>query len=211
MDRTPRFLLPTILLAAMLGLSACADVNEDTAGAAPVQFAAPATITTTQPVLANLTPPSLNLGAETDASPVDDTPTVVRAGKHLYCVEFARERSGMSLSGNAAAWWKHAAGKYARSDRPTAGAVMVFSSTRRMRSGHLAVVRRVVSNREIRIDHSNWMNDGRIYLNVSVVDVSPNNDWSKVRVWNQLGGGQIGTRVYPISGFVSKRDTASAE
>ena len=49
---------------------------------------------------------------------------------------------------------------------------------------HVAVVRDVVSPREIRVDHANWLNDGSIYLNDPVVDVSPDNDWSQVRVWN---------------------------
>ena len=50
--------------------------------------------------------------------------------------------------------------------------------------GHLAVVREVVSPREIRVDHANWLDDGAIYLNDPVADVSPDNDWSAVRVWN---------------------------
>ena len=31
--------------------------------------------------------------------------------------------------------------------------------------GHVAVVRRLVSPREIRVDHANWLDDGSIYVN----------------------------------------------
>ena len=37
---------------------------------------------------------------------------------------------------------------------------------------HVAVVRRLVTPREIRVDHANWLNDGAIYVNDPVVDVS---------------------------------------
>jgi hypothetical protein len=40
-----------------------------------------------------------------------------------------------------------------------------------------------------------------------VMDVSANNDWSLVRVWNARDG-QWGSRVYPIKGFVSARPSA---
>jgi hypothetical protein len=66
---------------------------------------------------------------------------------------------------------------------------------------HLAVVRRQVSAREIRVDHANWLDDGSIYVNNPVEDVSSNNDWSLVRVYNLKTGGW-GTRLYPVRGFI---------
>ena len=40
----------------------------------------------------------------------------------------------------------------------------------------------MISDREIRVDHANWLNDGDVYLDDPVLDVSPDNDWSQVRV-----------------------------
>lgn len=201
------------LLAALIGLSACAQQPATTAEAvAPVRYAAPASVGSSQPVLASL-PPSSRIGAVdmTDSNSdmiVDGGPEVVKVSKRLNCVQFARARSGLKVSGNAGTWWDHAKGKYARSHDPIPGSVMVFSSTKRMRSGHVAVVRQVVSNREVRIDHANWTNDGHMHLNASVIDVSPNNDWSQVRVWNTRGG-SMGTRVYPLKGFVLPQTAAA--
>ena len=41
-----------------------------------------------------------------------------RAGGGLQCVPFARENSGIELSGNAANWWANAEGVYERGARP---------------------------------------------------------------------------------------------
>ena len=38
--------------------------------------------------------------------------------------------------------------------------------------GHVAVVRRAVGPREIRVDHANWLDDGAVYVNDPVADVS---------------------------------------
>ena len=146
--------------------------------------------------------PTLNIVAE-DPVPVSDTPTFVRSLRHIYCVEFARIRSGIAIFGNAKTWWDHAKGQYARGADPLPGAVMVFAATRKMRLGHVAVVKRIVSSREVIVDHANWRRDGNIYLNAPVIDVSANNDWSKVRVYDARGG-QMGSNVYPIKGFVSR-------
>jgi hypothetical protein len=66
---------------------------------------------------------------------------------------------------------------------------------------HLAVVRRLVSSREIRVDHANWLDDGSIYVNDPVEDVSSDNDWSLVRVFNLKTGGW-GAKLYPVLGFI---------
>ena len=55
--------------------------------------------------------------------------------------------------------------------------------------GHVAVVRPLISAREIHVDHANWLDDGAIYLDDPVEDVSADNDWSQVRVWNIKTGG----------------------
>jgi surface antigen len=109
------------------------------------------------------------------------------------CVAYAREVTGINISGNAGLWWNHAEGRYQRGHRPAVGAIMVFKPYGKMRSGHVAVVSRLVGSREILIDHANWVR-GRVSTAMSVTDVSPNNDWSVVKV--------SGTRDNPVFGFI---------
>eukprot|EP01037_Dinobryon_pediforme_P010892 gene10892-10974_t len=128
-------------------------------------------------------------------------------GGGLQCVPFARAASGIQLKGNAANWWDAANGVYARGQAPEAGSVLNFRATGSMRLGHVAVVKNVVSSREIEIDHANWAGPGAskggVSRAVSVVDVSANNDWSAVRVG--LGhSGNYGS-VYPTYGFIYDR------
>lgn len=125
----------------------------------------------------------------------------------LQCVPYARAQSGIIIKGNAANWWDAAAGVYARGSRPEPGAVLNFRSTGHMRLGHVAVVTNVLSTREIEIDHANWTHfaatRGNVDLAMRVIDVSPANDWTAVRV--ELGhSGQFGA-VYPTYGFIYDR------
>ena len=120
----------------------------------------------------------------------------------LQCVPFARENTGIELAGNAANWWDAAAGLYERGSRPEVGSIMNFRATGRMRMGHVAVVSNVIDARNVQIDHANWSGRGVITRNVTVVDVSPGNDWSAVRV--ALGTGDFGS-VYPTYGFIYDR------
>jgi len=121
--------------------------------------------------------------------------------KPLQCVPYARAHSGVKLYGDAYTWWDQAEGKYDRGTLPESGAVMVLNNYAGSERAHLAVVRRVVGSREIRVDHANWLNDGSIYVNDPVEDVSSNNDWSLVRVYNLKTGGW-GSRLYPVQGFI---------
>ncbi len=128
-------------------------------------------------------------------------------GGFLQCVAFARADSGIQIAGNASEWWYNAAGVYQRGSRPEVGAVLSFSATGRMRLGHVAVVSGVLNGREILVDHANWYgNRGGVARGVSVVDVSPNNDWSAVRV--ALGYGAEFGSVYPTHGFIYSRAEA---
>ncbi len=124
----------------------------------------------------------------------------------ISCVPFARAATGMSVKGNAHAWWDSAIGTYERGQRPEAGSVLNFRATSRMRLGHVAVVARVVDSRTIEIDHANWAGpggrEGRVARGVPVIDVSPGNDWSAVQVG--LIGGGFGS-VYPTFGFIYDR------
>ena len=131
----------------------------------------------------------------------------VRYGGGLQCVPFARENTGIELAGNAANWWSNAEGVYQRGARPEVGSVLNFRANGRMRMGHVAVVSNVVDGRNIEIDHANWAGPGAgrggVSRNITVVDVSPNNDWSAVRV--ALGHtGDFGS-VYPTYGFIYDR------
>jgi len=119
----------------------------------------------------------------------------------LQCVPFARDHSGIKIYGDAYTWWDKAAGKYPRAGLPESGAVMVLNNYAGPTHGHVAVVRQLVGPREIRVDHANWLNDGAIYLNDPVQDVSSDNDWSVVRVFN-LKAGAWGSRLYPVQGFI---------
>jgi hypothetical protein len=78
---------------------------------------------------------------------------------------------------------------------------MVLHNYAGAKRGHLAVVREVVGPREIRVDHANWLNDGSVYVNDPVQDVSDDNDWSLVRVFNPKAGAW-GSRLYPVQGFI---------
>ena len=64
-------------------------------------------------------------------------------GGGISCVPFARNDSGISVSGNAWQWWGNAAGVYARGNVPEPGSVLTFRANGRMRLGHVAVVSRV--------------------------------------------------------------------
>lgn len=125
--------------------------------------------------------------------------------QYLQCAPFARHFSGIQLFGNAAGWWNQATGKYERGAAPKVGSVLVFKASGAMRVGHVATVSRVVDDREIRVTHANWSliggRRGQIERDVTVLDVSPDNDWSKVKVWYAPLRG-LGTRAYPVYGFI---------
>ena len=121
----------------------------------------------------------------------------------LQCVPFARENSGIELTGNAGTWWNSASGLYERGARPEVGSILNFRSTGRMRMGHVAVVTNVITPRHIEIDHANWGAPGRISRNIDVVDVSPANDWTAVRV--ALSNAEDYGSAYPTYGFIYDR------
>lgn len=129
------------------------------------------------------------------------------ASGFLQCVPFAREASGVAIFGNAHTWWDQAAGRYERGSEPRIGAVIAFPGTRAMPIGHVGVVSRIISPREILMDHANWSWRGQIERDVRVIDVSPNNDWSMARVWyGRING--LGIRPNPVSGFIYPAELA---
>jgi surface antigen len=121
--------------------------------------------------------------------------------KPISCVPYARDHSNVNIRGDADTWWDKAAGRFKRGSTPSDGAIMVLTGYSGPGHAHLAVVREVVSSREIRVDHANWLNNGAIYLNNPVADISPRNDWSLVLVWN-LETHAWGTHTYEVRGFI---------
>jgi surface antigen len=127
------------------------------------------------------------------------------ADDYWQCVPFARLVSGIQIFGDAWTWWSQAAGKYQTGFVPKAGAVLCFKPNGKMRLGHVAVVSQVLTDRIIQISHANWSlidgDRGKVEQNVTVVDVSPQGDWSQVKVWNDPSH-NLGTTVYPTYGFI---------
>jgi hypothetical protein len=118
----------------------------------------------------------------------------------LECAPYASAITGLALTGDAASWWGEAAGRYPRRHRPVPGSVLVFRRIGRMPYGHVSVVRRVVSRREILVDQANWVHH-RIGHADPVIDVSRSNNWSAVRVW-WAPAAAMGITIYPTDGFV---------
>jgi surface antigen len=123
----------------------------------------------------------------------------------VQCALYARAVSGFDLYGAAWTWWRSADGQYARGNQPQPGAALVFKQSRGMPSGHVAIVTAVVNARVIMVEHANWSRirgrKGGIEKNIAVVDESPANDWSEVRVWYRPVD-DYGNKVYPVYGFI---------
>ena len=158
--------------------------------------------------------PSLPVVVDTAAPPrlpaaIATAPSVETPLRRLFCVEYARMRSGLAVFGDAKHWWERAKNLYARLPHPVEEAVMVFSGSKRLKRGHVAVVTDIVSPRQIIVDQANWQNKGEIDHATPVLDVSAANDWSLVRVWDIRSGG-FGAHVYAISGFISKGLTTAS-
>lgn len=129
----------------------------------------------------------------------------------ISCVPFARANSGIELTGNADTWWNGAAGVYARGHQPEIGSVLDFRSIGRMRLGHVAVVSNIIAPRLLQVDQANWtgpgLPPGRVSRGVEVMDVSPDNDWTAVRV--AVHGTDHFGSVYPTYGFIYDRADTS--
>jgi surface antigen len=131
-----------------------------------------------------------------------------RTPPDLECVPFARQLTGVRIYGDAHTWWDQAEGRYARGSAPKVGAVMAFRPHGNSRLGHVAAVTRIVDSRTVLISHANWSpidgRRGQIERDVEAVDVSPNNDWSLVRVWFAPIQA-LGATAWPLAGFIYDR------
>ncbi|MES2042440.1 MAG: CHAP domain-containing protein [Pseudomonadota bacterium] len=121
------------------------------------------------------------------------------------CVPFARAASGIQIYGDAWTWWDRAEGHYRRGYEPQVGAVIVFARSARLPLGHVAVISRVVTSRVVMVTHANWSRidgeRGHAEQDVTLTDMSPDGDWSAVRVWYRDMDG-LGSTTYPVYGFI---------
>lgn len=123
-------------------------------------------------------------------------------GQRVWCVPYARNLSGINIRGNAKDWWGKAHKIYERGNDPAVGSVMSFRATKGMPLGHVAVVSDVVNDRHVIVNHANWKRN-KVSLQMSVKDVSKNNDWTRVRVESQPG--RFG-KTYPVNGFIYPKE-----
>ncbi len=134
-------------------------------------------------------------------------------GENIQCVPYARQLSGIQIYGDALTWWDQAKGHYARGNRPSPGAVLTFRPHGDMKLGHVAAVSEIIDSRTILVSHSNWStingSRGHIENNVKVIDVSKNNDWSRVRVWYAPLEALGGTK-WPTYGFIYPGEAPTA-
>src|SRR5262249_43199890 len=89
-------------------------------------------------------------------------PRVIARAPLSQCVPFARSASGVEIYGDANTWWLQAEGKYPRSSIPAVGSVLVMRGYSDPTHGHVAVVASIVSDRIIRVDQANWLNQGEV-------------------------------------------------
>ena len=156
---------------------------------------------------------TVGLGTPAAAHMTSDYDTVSGGGSshlpgYLQCVPYARSVSGIQLYGDAHTWWQQAEGHYARGFTPRVGAVMSFHPHGKMVLGHVATVSRVLNGRMVLLRHANWSpingRRGQIEKDVMALDVSPNNDWSAVRVWFDPIQA-LGSTAWPVDGFIYNR------
>lgn len=115
------------------------------------------------------------------------------------CVLYVRAETGVALYGAAGGWWSEAEGHYARGQVTAVGAVLVFKRTGYMRSGHVALVAKIIGPHEILIDHANWRH-GTVSRGTSVLDTSAGGDWTRVAVMEPHSGKH--GRDNPTFGFI---------
>ena len=135
---------------------------------------------------------------------------VITPDQRLQCVPYARQLSNIRIRGNAWTWWAKAEGRYERSKAPKPGSVLVLKRKRNTESlGHVAYVEEIIDSRVIIVSHANWLNEGRLHKYTPVLDVSEQNDWSRVRFWHTPGG-HFGGHIYRPYGFILPNQTFAA-
>lgn len=144
----------------------------------------------------------VGLAMPVSALPVDDG---INNDPYWQCVPIARTMSGIQIYGDAHSWWDQAEGRYSKGSAPKKGAVLNFMPHGSMKLGHVAAVTRILDDRTILVTHANWSpfggRRGYVEKNVRVIDVSEDNDWSRVRVWYSPNANMGGTE-WPTHGFI---------
>ena len=125
------------------------------------------------------------------------------------CVRYARQLTGFDIQGDAWKWWGNSAGRYQHGARPVVGSVLVFRRTGRLSYGHVSTVSRVVDRRTILVDHS-WLEGDVLHHGMKVIDTSPNNTWTSVKVWYEPAN-HLGLRAYPTFGFIYPHGTKGVD
>lgn len=123
----------------------------------------------------------------------------------IQCVDYIKQNYSQysDMSGNANTWWSKT-DKITKQYTPSVGSVLVFPGP--SAAGHVAYVAKVISSKEILVNHANWNRntgavDGSIWKNVRIQDVSDGNKWTKVKM--EFGSsGQLGSTSYNTYGFV---------
>src|SRR6185369_11390348 len=146
------------------------------------------------------------LGSLAIAVAIAFTPSAgAMAETYWQCVPFARLISGIQIFGDARTWWNQAVGRYETGFTPKTGAVLCFKPTERMKLGHVAVVSQVLTDRIVQITHANWSpiegSRGKVEKDVTLVDVSPEGNWSEVKVWYDPNR-DLGGSTYATYGFI---------
>jgi hypothetical protein len=118
----------------------------------------------------------------------------------IECAPFARALTGVQLTGDGDDWWQQAAGRYQLASSPKTGSILVLRSSGRLPYGHVAVVTRVLSGRQVLVSQANWVHH-RVTEDQPVIDVSASNDWSVVRLWWPPSS-QMGIAEYAVRGFI---------
>jgi CHAP domain len=118
----------------------------------------------------------------------------------VECAPFARALTGVQLRGDSEDWWQQAAGRYQRTASPAVGSILVLRRSGRLPDGHVAVVTRLLSGRQVLVTQANWVHH-RVTEDQPVIDVSPGNDWTVVRLWWPPSG-QMGITDYAVVGFI---------
>ncbi|MDP3738118.1 MAG: CHAP domain-containing protein [Hyphomonadaceae bacterium] len=184
------------VIAGLIALSFSTSACTSTAPAPIVYGHAPAPILTPGPA-----PATAAIDFSTPSFDEFTAPRVAYDRPPSECVPFARTISGVAIWGDAVTWWAQAEGRYPRSSRPAEGSVLVLRGWQDDKRGHVAVVKAMLNSRVIRVDHANWLHGGEVSLDVPVIDVSPANDWTQVRVWH-VPGMHWGGRIYESHGFI---------
>src|SRR5262245_9018230 len=103
------------------------------------------------------------------------------------CALYARADTGVALYGPAGGGRVQAQGRAAPGHGAAVAALLALRRTSHMPSGHVAVVVKVVDADEILVDHATW-HHGAVSHSASVIDTSPDHNWSRVAVRDARSG-----------------------